>query len=248
MIANKTNNFVALFLIILAATLFAQLAGLSYSTAQAGNNFRSVVITSAIVLSLVTLITAGPGLYLGRTVGLGAPRLEALMSGKHGVWRDLYSDAKLAFPIGIVFGLLLVGLRYLLSDYLPSELPKFGFRGFGGGIIISVSAAIGEEVWFRLGIMTVLVWIASKVFDFENRKSIVMWSVLTLVSFIFGMAHFPQLISYEAAKPFAVFGTLFGNVVVSMLYGWLYWKRGLLAAIIAHFSVDIAIHAIPALF
>lgn len=246
--ATKTNNLITVFLVILFLTIIAQLAGLYFSTSQTGNDFHSVVFPSAIALFIFTTVTAGPGLYFGQNLGLGAPRLSSLMQMRPGSWSDLFDDFKLAFPIGLIAGFLLVGLRYVLSDYLPSELPEFGFRRFWGGVLISVSASIGEEVWFRLGIMTVLVWVASKIFNYKNHKSLIVWTILILVSFIFGMAHFPQLVSHDAAKPLAIVGTLFGNVAVGIIYGWFYWKRGLLAAIIAHFSVDIAIHAIPALF
>lgn len=246
--AYKTKNFAVVFLIVLAGTLFAQLLGLNYSTSQAGNSFRSVIIPSAVAISIFTLITAGPGLYLGRTVGLGVPRLDAILERQPGCWRDLIADVKIAFPIGVVIGLLLVGLRYILSDYLPSELPEFGFRGLWGGILISASAAIGEEVWFRLGLMTILVWLTSMIFKQDSPGPVIIWSVLIFVSIVFGVAHFPHLASQDAATPVGIFGTLFGNVIVSIFYGWLYWKRGLLAAIIAHFSVDVGIHALPALF
>jgi membrane protease YdiL (CAAX protease family) len=36
-------------------------------------------------------------------------------------------------------------------------------------------------------------------------------------------------------------------VSVGVLYGWCYWRRGLLAAMVAHFSADIVLHALPAL-
>ena len=248
MTTNISNNTVLVFVIILALTLLIQLLGLSFTTSNAGGGFRSIVIPSTIALSILTFVTAGPGLYLGRKIGLGVPRLEAIMVRQAGCWRDLIADVKIAFPIGLVLGLLLVGLRYFLSDYLPTELPEFGFRGFWGGALISASAAIGEEVWFRLGLMTILVWFASKIFNQESPGPTIIWSALILVSLLFGMAHFPHLASYDSATPTGIFGTLFGNVIVSIFYGWLYWKRGLLSAIIAHFSVDLGIHAIPALF
>jgi membrane protease YdiL (CAAX protease family) len=40
---------------------------------------------------------------------------------------------------------------------------------------------------------------------------------------------------------------MLGNIMVGTLYGWLYWQRGLFAAIIAHFSVDLMLHVFPAI-
>jgi membrane protease YdiL (CAAX protease family) len=75
----------------------------------------------------------------------------------------------------------------------------------------------------------------------------VVWPVIGITSVAFGLAHLPQLTSYGAASPFAIAGTIFGNSVVGVLYGWCYWQRSLVAAMIAHFSVDVTLHVLPAL-
>ena len=41
-------------------------------------------------------------------------------------------------------------------------------------------------------------------------------------------------------------GTILGNTAVGILYGWCYWKRSLVSAMVAHFAVDIMIHVLPA--
>lgn len=73
------------------------------------------------------------------------------------------------------------------------------------------------------------------------------WSIIVITSLGFGMAHWPQLVSYGAGSPVAMAGTLFGNGVVGILYGWCFWRRSLLAAMVAHFSVDVVLHVLPAL-
>jgi membrane protease YdiL (CAAX protease family) len=52
--------------------------------------------------------------------------------------------------------------------------------------------------------------------------------------------------SYGAASPFAIGGTIVGNSVVGVLYGWSYWRRSLVAAMVAHFAVDVVLHVLPA--
>ena len=38
------------------------------------------------------------------------------------------------------------------------------------------------------------------------------------------------------------------NGLGGIIFGWLYWKRGLLAAMLAHFSTDVVLHvAVPLL-
>ena len=40
---------------------------------------------------------------------------------------------------------------------------------------------------------------------------------------------------------------MLGNMLVAMAFGWLYWRRSLIAAIVAHFAVDVMLHVVPAL-
>lgn len=34
------------------------------------------------------------------------------------------------------------------------------------------------------------------------------------------------------------------NGIAGLLFGWLYWRRGLEAAVIAHFATDIVLHVL----
>jgi hypothetical protein len=144
-------------------------------------------------------------------------------------------------------GLALLGVRVLLQPWLPDAIPDYGFRGAGGGLAVSIGASVAEEVWFRLGLMTLLVWLATRFRRDRAATAAMLWAVILLVSVGFGAAHLPQLAAHGAASPFAVAATLLGNVCVSTLYGWFYWKHGVLAAMAAHFSVDLVLHVLPAL-
>jgi len=41
--------------------------------------------------------------------------------------------------------------------------------------------------------------------------------------------------------------TVLLNSIAGVLFGWLYWRRGLLAAMVSHFSADIVLHVIAGL-
>ena len=234
------------FLVLFCLTLISQLASLAYSTSAEGSEFLSSLLPSVVFLSVLTIPFAFVGLRLGNQIGLGAPLLSKLLANQSDSIQQLFADAKMSIVSGFVLGLLLVALRIALKPYLPAELPLFGHRGVLGGFLVSLGAAIGEEVWFRLGLMTILVWVITRLSPQKKANPRILWSVIIAISIVFGMAHLPQLASYGAASPFAVFGTIVGNTVVGVLYGWLYWKRSLIAAIIAHFAVDVAIHVVPA--
>ena len=45
-----------------------------------------------------------------------------------------------------------------------------------------------------------------------------------------------------------VLRTLLLNGIAGVVFGWLYWKRGLEMAMLSHFSADIVLHVIAPLF
>jgi hypothetical protein len=145
-------------------------------------------------------------------------------------------------------GLLLLGLREALLSYLPENIPEFGFRGFLGGVLVSIGGAVGEEIWFRFGLMTLMLWLVKKALKLNHLSNKVVLTVILLSGTLFGLAHLPQLASFDSATQFAVWATILGNLLASVLYGWCFWRYGLLYAIVAHFSLDVVLHAIPALF
>jgi membrane protease YdiL (CAAX protease family) len=180
-------------------------------------------------------------------MNLGAPLIAALISKQPGSVQRLKRDTGLAVALGLALGGALLLVRIVSQPYLPPELPAFGYRGAIGGLSVSLGAAVAEEVWFRLGLMTVLAWLGARLCGHREARPIVVWPVIVITSVGFGMAHLPQLLSFGAGSPVAVGGTILGNGVVGILYGWCYWQRGLVAAMTAHFSVDVVLHVLPAL-
>ncbi len=233
-------------IILYALTIFSQLVSLAFGRANEEQSFSSIVIPSVIFLSIITLPSAGLGLFLGRQVGLGFRSLDGLLTGDSESYRKLIKDAALAFILGVALGGLLLLIRKFSASSLPPEILPYGHRGVVGGLAVSFGAAVAEEVWFRLGLMTVLVWCVARLLGQREASPVVVWPIIIITSVAFGAAHLPQLISYDAGSPFAIAGTILGNTAVGTLYGWCYWKRSLAAAMIAHFAVDLMIHVLPA--
>lgn len=96
--------------------------------------------------------------------------------------------------------------------------------------------------------LTLLLWLFKRLFKPNELNLVAVWVVMLIVAICFGAAHIPQLVSYGAGSNFAIWGTMLGNISVSFLYGWCYWRYGLFSAIIAHFSLDIVLHVLPAMF
>lgn len=242
----RKNPIFPLFAFLFVLTISAQLVSLAFGRVDNSLSFSSIVLPSLLYLSVITLPSIWCGLIVGPQVGLGTPLFTGLLSGESGCYRKLAEHAGLACVLGLALGALLLLIRQFSESHLPPEIPAYGHRGVVGGLSVSFGAAIAEEVWFRLGLMTLLVWCGFQLFPDRKFHAVVLWSIIVISAVAFAVAHLPQLLSYGAGSPFAIAGTVLGNTTVGILYGWCFWRRSLFAAIVAHFCVDIVIHVLPA--
>jgi len=242
------------FLAILLLTLLTQLASAAYGVSAAAplpdtpeRSLQSTLIVGVIVLCVLTIPSAGLGLLLGRRVGLGAPLLTDLLERRAGTGAKLRRDAMLAIPLGFGIGVIVV-LTFLASaPYLPPGWPAFGHRGAMAGLLLSVGSAVAEETWIRLGVMTILAWAGARLLGHSEIRPIVAWPANVLAALAFGLIHLPILVQNGLATPSTITATLLGNGIVGVLCGWLYWRRSLVAAILAHFAVDLVLHVLTAI-
>lgn len=232
-------------LVLVSLTVAAQLASVVFTS---DNHFADIFLPSTVALLLVTTPLAALGLWLGSGIGLGTPLLAALLRREPGALRQTLGVTALAVVIGLLVGSFLWLLRIASADYLPPELPALGHRGAVGGLLVSISAAIGEEVWLRLGVMTMLAWLLFRVLGRKALTPGVAWTAILLAAFAFGAIHLPQLAASGAATPVGIIATMLGNSLVGIVCGWFFWRHGILAAIAAHFAVDVMLHVVPALF
>ena len=229
---------------LVALTVLTQLASVAYTSASA---FDQVWLRSTVALLLVTTPLAALGLRLGSRIGLGTPLLSALLAGRQGSLRQLRGTAARAAAWGLSVGGLLWALRIVTEPNLPPALPELGHRGVVGGLLVALAAAVGEEVWLRLGVMTIVAWLLIRVRAGSGLTPSIARVAITVAAVAFGAMHLPQLAAAGAATGVGVAATLAGNMLVGVLCGWLYWRHGLLAAMFAHFFVDLVLHVLPAL-
>ncbi|REL35406.1 CPBP family intramembrane metalloprotease [Thalassotalea euphylliae] len=241
-------------------TLFAQSANqiyLSYSSEQ------EVAVNIPLTLGFLSVLTIPAlwiGLVLGSKLGLGlqnTQRTDQLDFNGHSQldrkprepalrFTGMSAGIVYAISFGVFLGVLLLLLRDLLHPYLPQALPEYGFRGLEGGILVSFGAAVGEEVWFRFGLLTLVLYIFCQLTGKIQPSEAMVKLAIVFIATLFGLAHLPQLAAFQAFTNFAIWATILGNILVGSLYGWCFWRFGLVSAIVAHFSVDIVLHVLPA--
>lgn len=229
--------------VLVFATVAVQLISLFATSSQ---TLGKVWLPSALIIAAISAPLAALGLRLGSSIGLGAPLLSAMLTLEPGAGRRLMRQARLAILLGLSLGAILWALRIASGPLLPPELPALGHRGVGEGLAVSLGAAVAEEVWLRLGVMTLIAWLIMRLSGRALLTPAIAWSAILLAAVAFAAIHLPQLASYGAASQAGMLATMSGNVVVGVFYGWLYWRHSLVAAMIGHFSVDLVLYVVTA--
>ena len=94
--------------------------------------------------------------------------------------------------------------------------------------------------------MTLIVWIFYKIKKTADGKPTVIgiWLAIIISAIIFGLGHLPITGTITTITPLIVVRAVLLNGIAGIVFGWLYWKKGLESAMIAHFSADIVLQVI----
>ena len=106
------------------------------------------------------------------------------------------------------------------------------------GLLASLYAGVVEEIILRLFLMSLAVWALVKLTKKARPTSSAIWTGLALVALVSGLVHVPLMASFAAMSSFLVLRFWLLGIAPAFLYGWLYWKKGIAAAMIAHFTAD----------
>jgi membrane protease YdiL (CAAX protease family) len=153
---------------------------------------------------------------------------------------------RIVYPALISGGLL--GLILFLANktiFATSALAVADIHlPFWIGILGSIYGAVNEEVLLRLFLFTLIYLALNKIFKRGRiEKRTILWSTNILVALIFGMGHLPAAFKLLGSlSAFEISRILFLNGIAGVVFGWLYWSRGLWTAMAAHFVTDLMIH------
>ena len=193
-----------------------------------------LVLAQVVGLGLIILF----GLLIGKRVGLGAPLLESWQNGENIRDRGV-TILKISSGLGVVVALAKFALdRFLFSHYVPSILIQWKQMPFEWRLLIPFDQGIGDEIALRLFWMTILVWIIYTIQKPENNKptAIGVWIPILLVTII----SIPGIL-FWAATPLVKLQLTILTALGGIAFGWLYWKKGIESAIIAHFCSSMAL-------
>lgn len=185
----------------------------------------ALALQFAQTLVLVAVAAYG-GVRLCGSVGLDAPWLRA-MAGKGERPVDFASMAIEALAAGSVAA---IAARAIvpLSVWKPVQ------AGFWTRISGAFYGGTVEEILVRFGLLTALMVL------FRRTGIDGFWPANLVAALVFGALHLPVLrLSGTPVTAGAVTAIIAGNTVPGLTFGWLYRRRGLEAAMLAHGAADV---------
>lgn len=197
---------------------------------------------------VLTAVAAGIGAALAHRVGLHAPLAEAA-AGRRPLGPALRPQVAPGVLGGVV-GALLLG--WALPTLAPDPIRALAASGaFDLPLHVRVLyGGITEEVLMRWGAMSLFVWIAWRLGrrTEEHPSPGVIWVGIAASALLFAAGHLPTAVSLGVPlTPGVLAYVLAGNSAFGLVAGWLYWRRGLEAAVIAHALSHVGAVALSAL-
>lgn len=218
---------------------------------------RTLLAVSALGNSLILLVPACLlGAYAAPKVGLRSYLIDRLRMGDS-VWTRLRSEIQLATSIGIVGSIAIIALDVALSPFIAADLPASAItatRPTITDILLFVPVrflygGITEELLMRFGLMTTTVFVGWYV---TGRKGIgpstlIMWTAIVVSALLFGVGHLPALAQQVELTPLLIVRTILLNAILGLAFGWLYWRRSLEAAMVAHVAAHVPLTVVALL-
>lgn len=202
------------------------------------------VVRSLLLVNPLILLT------VGAVVGAVFAHRSGLRSALAGA-ADARLDAPTAVATGFALAAVLVGTDAALADHLGPAwrqlvaasdaepwLPRLALGVLYGGLT--------EEVLLRWGLMSLVVWSASRLIRRTGdaagpARDGVVWFGIVVSAAVFAVGHLPALSqSVEPSGPI-VARTLGLNGLAGLAYGWLFWRRSLESAMLAHATTHVGL-------
>jgi len=203
---------------------------------------RALLVLISSIQSLVLMtIAAATGTLLAPRVGLGAPFFKALVAGEP-LWPALEPMLVPSLAVGIAGALLFVAAYYWFFRPRLDRETVLAMEGLRNGLGIwgrVLYGGIAEEVLTRWGLMTLLVWLGSLLVPSSSLMGsaapAIIWIAIVISGILFGLGHAPGYLAAGCRKsPMFFAAMLCLNLWASLIFGWLYWQHGLLAAMLGH--------------
>lgn len=204
-----------------------------------------VLLLSLVQSGLFVGLAVWAGAALAPLVGLSAPVFLAL--AENGSVLAALQPQLIPGAVGGLLGAAVVVAAQTvapvaLRTYFESLTPSLPQRMLVGALY----GGITEEILMRWGLMTFVVWLPWKFLQHQQGlpSDLMVYAAIAVSAIIFAAGHLPAVASVGKLTPDVVVFVLVANSVFGIVAGYLFWRFGLEAAIIAHAIAHLLAHPI----
>jgi hypothetical protein len=219
---------------------------LEKAVAKKGLGASALVAILILRIAVSLVVAVWVGLWAARKLNLRAPVSEALVR-RQPIGPVVKGFANLSLIVGTAAGLVVVLLELLAIQPLlaGAELPRLTPPALWKGALASIYGGITEELFCRLFLLSALAlpltWLSR---TRDGLRTWTFWTANLLAALLFGLSHLPALSTVLPLTPLLATRTLILNGLPGLAFGWLFCKRGLEAAMLAHWVADIVLHVV----
>lgn len=196
-----------------------------------------VLLASLAQSAVLVALAVWGGVSLAPAVGLRAPAFEAAATA-----RPLGPALRPQLLPGLITGVLGGVLLFAVIRGAPAALVEVQSR-FNPPLLARVLyGGITEELLLRWGLMTALVWLAWRFLQCRQGtpRAAYLWLAIVVSSFLFGAGHLPAAAALIGELSGSVIAfVVCANAAFGVLFGYLFWRYGLEAAMIAHATAHV---------
>ena len=252
-----------IFFILLTASVFGILAILPYTLTLQAETLAKITLPIPLPILLALQVTQNAvmfaivifiGLLLAKRIGLGLPILEAKLAGESVTARVKTILLPSVLP-GILASILIIALdKYIFGPGLVAQLGSAANAlnlqtsqpPAWQGLLASFYGGINEEILMRLFLLTLLAWLGKFIRHTPEGQPtlIILWTANILTAILFGLGHLPVTAAIIQLTPLVIVRAIVLNGLAGLVFGYLYWTRGLESAMLSHFSADIVLHVL----
>jgi Type II CAAX prenyl endopeptidase Rce1-like len=190
------------------------------------------------------------GFLLARKVGIETPILQRWLYSAQGA----LPKGAVGVPVvsGVAIGALILLAFYTIFFPQIPEWPMAveAMLPIWKRFLACFYGAINEELLARLFSRSLFLWLLRKIAREKSPQAgvAIFWTANVIVALLFAAGHIPSAKLFMPITPMVLAAIFSMNGVASLLFGYLCWKRGLEAAMLAHFSTDIMLHVVAPMF
>ncbi len=199
-----------------------------------------LMLAQSLQAGVIVFLLAWAGLKLGATSGLGAPWLAAWLYARP-------RPAAANWPLAIALGASAAVTVLVAIAAFGAPLEAIRTPALWKGLLAAPYGAIVEETACRVFLMGSVAWLLGRCCASE-AKPWIMPAAIVVAALLFGAGHLPAASQLAPLTAAIVVRVLAYNAIAGLAFGWLYWKRGLEHAVLAHLCADLVLHvAAPAM-